>query len=715
MTTASSTRRPAPTFLTRLLPTLPPRLPPRLLQKALSFAPAALGAGALAQRTLKGVLAMLGHPGATLDDAYIHFQYARALAEGHPLRFQAGQPVTSGATSLLWPAVLAPFWGLGFRDEAILWPAWALSFLALAGLAWEASKLTQRLAGRTAALGAGAMVLAFPGFTWCAASGMEVVPFAWAIARATRRASEWVETPAAERTPRHAWELVALAWAAALFRPEGALQAGVVAAALLGFPRAATFRERARAAGALAAAVALPVLLWLTTGSPKSNTAVAKLLPGNPYFPGEALWARVSQQAQALVVKLLNGEEHSAEFLPHHGGPLFMAGLGAIAILGWQRRARFRAAGVLLLALTMFAPCFYNTFLWNRLRYLWPFMTGWLVGLACLAQVVGELLASLRPRWRMVTPVMGGLFAGMLTMKLEWTMDDVAWSASGIDRQQVTLGRWAATALPADARIGLNDTGAIAYFGGKKTFDVVGLTTAGEAKYYVAGPGSRLEHYERVARTEGLGGLPTHFIVYPDWMGLPMLLGESLKSASVTDSGRSILGGDTMVAYVADWSQLGSGEKPWSVDASAEPIDALDVADLESEAAHEYALLGAGENEQVGRQGPTPAGDEVVDGGRTRRKEERFVLHLRPGVASRCWVRLEGPPEGRAVVEAQGQVLGALPVDFEPSWVERPFDVPAALAAARTPVDVHTVGGPLTTFHYWCFARPAGAVPLTPG
>jgi uncharacterized ParB-like nuclease family protein len=658
----------------------------------------------LAWRSLATLLSRVGHPGAALDDAYIHFQYAKAIADLHPLRFQAGQPITSGATSMLWPALLAPFWKLGLRDEAILWPAWGLSFVALGGLAWEASKLTERLAGRAAQIGAGAMVLSFSGFTWCAASGMEVVPFAWVIARATRRASEWVEAPASQRTPRKAGELIALAWAAALFRPEGTLQALMVAGALVAFPRIPNWKERVRGAGALAAAFALPLLLWAVTGSARSNTAVAKLLPGNPYFVGDALIERVVLQVRQLVNTLLNGEVWSAEFLPHNGAPVFMAGLGALALLGWQRKARFRAAVVLLLALTMFAPCFYNTFLWNRLRYLWPFTTGWLVGLACLAQVVGDLLASVRARWRLATPLLCGAFAGMLAMKLEGTMDDVAWSASGIDRQQVALGRWAAENLPDDARIGLNDTGAIAYFGGKTTFDVVGLTTAGEARYYVAGPASRLEHYENLAREKGLTSLPTHFIVYPEWMGLPMLLGDSLKEATVSDSGRSILGGETMVAYTADWSSLGSGEKPWTPD-FGEPVDVLDVADLESEAAHQYALLGAHENEEIARDEPNPRGEDIIDGGRSRRVQDRFVMHLHAGVNARCLVRFEGPPEAKAEVFANGERVATVAVDFEPSWVERPFDIPARLAAANTLVVVHPSGGLLTTFHYWCAAK----------
>ncbi|HEX4445817.1 MAG TPA: hypothetical protein VH044_03750, partial [Polyangiaceae bacterium] len=448
-------------------------------ERALRYGPLVLAVAFLAYRTIAAVLAKVGHAGATLDDAYIHFQYARALASGHPLRYQAGAPITSGATSMLWPAVLAPFWLLGARDEAIVWVAWTLSFAALGGLAWEAAALTQRLAGRAAAVGAGAMILTFGGFVWCAASGMEVLPFAWLIARASRRASEWSEAPAEARSGRDLVELALLAWAGALFRPEGAVTAIFVTATLAAFPRKRTWRERAFAVLPAMAVAALPVLLWALTGSSRSNTAVVKLLPGNPYYTGDALTQTITAHAKLLVGTLLNGEAHAAEFIPRGGAPLAMAGLAAIGVLAHQTRARWRGVAVLLLALTMFAPCFYYTFLWNRLRYLWPFATGWMVGLACLARVVGDLAGAVRPRWRVVTGLSCGAFVGLFASKLDWVIDDVAQSASGIDRQQVALGRWARANLEPSARIGVNDTGAIAYFGERTTFDVVGLTSEG--------------------------------------------------------------------------------------------------------------------------------------------------------------------------------------------------------------------------------------------
>src|SRR5262249_14532234 len=137
---------------------------------------------------------------------------------------------------------------------------------------------------------------------------------------------------------------------------------------------------------------------------------------------------------------------------------------------------------------------------------------------------------------------------------------------------------------PPGARLGVNDTGAIAYLSGRPTFDVVGLTTEGEARYWVAGAGSRFEHYEKLPPARR----PSHFVVYPQWMACPPVLGRVLTEATVLD--QSILGGTTMYVHEARWDLLGSGALPAAPPEGLSLADELDVADLESEAAHGYVL-----------------------------------------------------------------------------------------------------------------------------
>jgi hypothetical protein len=662
------------------------------LERIVPIAIVAIPVLVLAKITISAVHKKVGHPGATLDDAYIHFQYARAIAEGHPMRYHAGDPPTTGATSLLWPLVLAPFWAIGFRGDLLMWPAWLISFAALGALAWEARALAEPLSGRACATAAGAMVICFSAFTWMAASGMEVVPFAWALARAVRRGSEWAE---GQRSSRRRWELIALGFIATLLRPEGAIVAIGIAIVL-----ALRCQKRERAWGALAALGAFvpQIISYVSTGSLRSTTAQVKLLWGNPYYAGSAFFGEVGKNLRVLFGTLLDGEVWSAEFVPTNMAPIFCLGIACVVVQAFRTKKAWRAGGVLLLAAMMLIPATYVTFLWNRLRYLWPFTTGWLVGIACLARCIGDFLAQLGPKYRIAGPIAAGAACGAFAQHLPFAIDDVAASASGISRQQAELGRWARDHLPKDARIGVNDAGAIAYFGERPTFDIVGLTTRGEGRYWVAGAGSRLEHYERMRR-ETPSALPTHFIVYPEWMGCDAVLGEILHEAVVTDA--SILGGQIMRVYVADYSLLGSGELPWT-DAPSSLIDALDVADLESEAEHHYELLGAVDNSEVAKTSVAPSGKITVDGGRGWRTMDRFVAD----VAALVIARVESDAPVTLTLSIDGDRVGERSIEGG-SWTEVSFDVPPAKAKRGALVELRASGW-ITSYHYWFFtaSRP---------
>lgn len=656
----------------------------------------------IATVAIRGIYAKVWHAGATLDDAYIHFQYARAIAELHPFRYQAGEPLTTGGTSVLWPLLLAPFYAVGFRGSAILWPAWAMAFTCLGLLAREVRLLTRPLAGPAASAGAAAMVLAFSGLSWSAASGMEVVPFAWLLARGARRCSEWMEQePLLPRDSRaisaRRLELLGLAAIVPLFRPEGVLVSLMVAVALGVRPRPAGSRGRLLALLALVEA-SLPILIsFCLTGQLRSNTAVAKLLPGNPYMTGEALFAAVATNVRILLGTLLDGRLWSAEFLPRGGAAIALAGLVAVAVRGWQARTPWRASFVIALGLGMTIPCAYVSFLWNRLRYLWPFASGWLVGLACLSRVMGDAAARVRARWRLATPLLCGAFAGALVVHQGWALEDVADSANGINRQHVTLGLWARDHLPARARIGVNDTGAIAYFSDRHTFDVVGLTTADEARYWVAGPASRFEHYERMRRARP-DALPTHFIVYPEWMACDAVLGQTLFEVTVPDA--TILGGATMRVYEADYTKLGSGDEPWT--AMGPRVDTLDVADLESEAEHHYELGDARDGEEDVHVASAPDGRTVADGGRASRRVERF--RARTGeTPSRGIVRLAASLPTKVLVLSDGGVVGSFEADAG-DWEEDSFDLPAGPATRN--LELRPENGVLATYHYWFESLP---------
>lgn len=615
-----------------------------------------------------------------LDDAFIHFQYARALLAGHPFVYTPGATPVAGATSLLWPLLLAPFQALGLAGSLTILPAWLLGWLALALSAYETFRLARGMSTPLPAALAGLLQLGFAGNVWLAASGMEATWLAWAMARAARRSAEWAE---GEPTVTRA-ELWALALMAPLFRPEGALASLVVFASLWLFGRG----RRLAALPALLLATTPWLINWLGTGS-GLTTARVKWLLYNPYLNASQLLHTIGSNLDYLVGVLLNGEGQGALFLPRGSSIMALLGLVALLQIARRREQRFRALGVCGLALAMALPTSYESFLEGRLRYLWPFSWAWFVGIAALLHAA-EIALTRFGRARVLVPAtLGALTLAAVAAKLPAAAADLATSASGILNQQVWLGKWAARALPADARLGVNDTGAIAYYSGRRVFDVVGLTTAGEARYWAAGPGSRFEHYEHLPRAQ----LPTHFIVYPGWFGLDDLLGRCLVERTVT--GASVLGGTSMSACEADYRALETGARP-AIPIEQALLDELDVADLESEAAHAYRLPPArrAANQLYVHQ-------NMADGGRAERSRDTFELQLEPSGKLVARVIVDAPLVLR--VQASGEPVGEVSLTSR-GWHEVELGVPSRIGAGRQRVEVSASRGePLTALHYWSY------------
>lgn len=692
------------------------------LRPAVPYLPALLVTGWFAYKAISGILDRSGQPAVPLDDAFIHFQYARNLASGHFFHYAPGEGYVAGATSLLWPILLAPFYFVGFRDLSIIWIAWALGFAAFGALLVEVHRLTDKLTGSAVAMSASAMCALFGGFIWFAASGMETIPLAWAFVRTARLASDWCESPTHHRSHRLRTQILAFGLITPLLRPEGALASLIAATALLAFPDPTLQRRRARLLGSvpLAGLLITPTLHLIMTGSASSNTTVVKWLPASPYYPTLGrLWEPIASNVSLMFSTLLDGQQWSAVFLPEGSLPIALTALAAIPVAGWRSGKPWRAFFVAAIALSIFVPCTYHTFLWNRLRYLWPFTPAWFIGVACAARLVGDTLAFVRLRWALVAPVIGGAVAGAFTGNLKWALTDLSKSASAIHQQQVTLGRWARDNLPPNAIIGVNDTGAIAYLSERRTFDIVGLTTQGEGPYWVAGPGSRFEHYERIHHTAP-HRFPTHFIVYPNWMQCEPLLGKRLHEVSVYD--QTILGGVTMAAYEARTDLLGSGASPIETTHTGNLVDELDVADLESEAEHAYQiehgsgnevankvhsefLLPDGPSDRPGNRDDDSADRIWADGGRFYRSADRFVAKLRPGIRTQVIARWTGSDDGdvEVVVESGSRVLATLTLGTSRAK-EYAFDIPSEAAAEATPIQVRILGGlSFGSLHYWFY------------
>jgi hypothetical protein len=659
------------------------------------YAAALLASGVLGAFAIRAILERAGRPAVPLDDVFIHFQYARRLAEGAPFRY-TGDAISTGATSLVWPALLAPFWKLGARGLSLVWAAWALGTVAHAGVAIDTALLARRLTSKTGALAAGAMCLAFGPFAWFAWSGMETMALAWVLVRGVRLAAEVLDRAS---EPRIA-QLAALGFVAPLVRPEGAL---VSAVAALAIALRTEGKRRALAAVPLLGCAVLPAVFFALTGDPAGTTARVKWLVYNPYFDAGRLAGQIGYHARLLVTDVWNGGEWTWILVPPGLAIAFL--LGALALVRSARRAPWAAGLTAVLLAATFATCSYQSFLWNRVRYAWPFVPAGFVMCACFAHEVGLLLGRARPALRMATPILGLGLAARLAAELPSSLGDLSQSAAAVDQQQVKLAEWVRVSLPADAIVGVNDTGAIAYIGEHRTFDIVGLTTPGEGPAWVAGPGSRYERYERLPRAE----LPSVFLVYPEWFGCDALLGQELASATVYD--HAILGGDTMSAHAASFSLLGAGALP-EAPPPGELADEIDVADLESEAAHGFELGDAWDTDNIAR-----AFGQRIDGGRAARARDSFRASIPTQRAARLVLRLGADEPLRVRVLADGEEAGTLIVPAS-AWTDLEIPLPAS-RADRVKIDVVALdpngmpisprprgaGARFASFHYWVYAR----------
>jgi hypothetical protein len=124
-----------------------------------------------------------------------------------------------------------------------------------------------------------------------------------------------------------------------------------------------------------------------------------------------------------------------------------------------------------------------------------------------------------------------------------------------IDAMQVSLGRWVAAETPRNARLALNDVGAIAYFGRREVIDVMGLITPQIIPYRRDGEAGVLRYLRQ--------SCPDYLIVFPAWF--PALSGRRdlfTPVHRVKLEHNTVAGADEMVVYQTTWNRWGQAPEP---------------------------------------------------------------------------------------------------------------------------------------------------------
>jgi hypothetical protein len=445
-----------------------------------------------------------------LDDAWIHRVYARSFAWGHGFAYNDGVQ-EAGCTSPLWAMIsapahwLEPAFGVGGMVWAVKLLGATLGALSVAAV----YRLGRQLGGAAwAAALAASMFACEPALMFAALSGMEVglVVCLWLWLLVAIHGERW----------RLAAVMLGLLPVA---RPEAVLLAGLCVAVL------AIQRRRGLRALITPWAVAwgvAPTALWIGF----CELATGHLLPNTAYVK---VTGELGAHALATALGLLVADGWARS--------IALPIVGAIALVAWCGRHRAHApiAGLLGLGSLAFVVAVVMTRSFLPLGYYWtrwtdPGVLG--VAAACALGVALGLHALVVAPGRLERRVRRAAIAAIglvVVAAVPRLIGSVAARAARlgsdarvIARMNVEPGRWIAAHTAPDAVIGVNDAGALRYFGGRTTIDLMGLNAADVAFH-------RVPREAIAQRVDWLAVYPLLLKLYPElaqfarlrWFSIP--------------------------------------------------------------------------------------------------------------------------------------------------------------------------------------------------
>jgi hypothetical protein len=450
------------------------------------------------------------------------------------------------------------------------------------------------------------------------------------------------------------------------------------------------------------AAVTLAVLAAnrAFTGDFASAGARLKLLGSNPYLDDVA-------RARELVLNLL-GFVWKALGADMGGVAL---GLFALALaIGLGSRATRHTTAIALTGALAFALLVSTNGAarYQGFRYYAPAL-----GLALTGAGLGASAAIARAGriWPGLVLLLG--LAGASSTHVEDARTFFRRASANVHGQQVKVGKRLARTLPERAVVMVGDAGAIPYFSGRSSVDALGL--GGYLRYpfvqaAVHGEGATLELLEHLPKDRR----PTHFALYPNWFPVTTsLFGHELSRVTIEDN--VICGGPSKVIYEADFGELGQGDevdRGFPPEPLTEPLDAIDVADVQAERAHELTFPAPNGGWVVAKSAKVQGDLRRYDAGRAvgAGKAMSFVVHgVGPSRASKKLL-VRADDDGLALdVTAPS---GTCTLDAEPE--SRAFTHASCWLALADGdrIELRARGREVRVYHAWV-SSPADSEPWT--
>lgn len=533
---------------------------------------------------------------APLDDVFIHFDFARATAQGFPFQWYPGNGYSSGGTSTLYPFVLAIGYSLGFSGLKIMHWAGMVACVCVLATLIAARGLFSSLPTWTAYLAPPAL-LGIGALSWSLFSGMEVALFLalWGggfvaftkLERLGQSARGSLRTVAARALALGAWGAALVAT-----RPEGA-----VCVLFLGLFAAYPFARQsgARVAFFSLVLVGTPAALLLfaqalinraLTGDFSAAGALSKLEIYHPYLTGEQVFDAWLFHVKYQILRVT--QYHFTNVAAFGWIVWVFAGLALVfpktrkhAALLWSSAGSW----VLVVALN-------GQVRWQNERYTMPavafLMLAAALGFAALLSYDYRKFKRPGVRVLVYAASLSGVAAFVWHQAPRFV--EQVWffgrASRNIYDQHVRAGRVLKNQLRA-RRVLLSDAGAIVYASDLPAVDLIGLGGYEGLPFARAGrlgAGAALELIERLPAAKR----PDTMALYPSWWGtLPVWFGEKITEIPVR--GNVICGGPSKVLYRADWSPFDGSATPAGTP-KLRIADTLDVADIISESAHSFRL-----------------------------------------------------------------------------------------------------------------------------
>jgi hypothetical protein len=655
-------------------------------------AAAALAAGAGALFWVPSAAAAHGYFPAPLDDVYIHFDFARSLAQGHPFEWVPGNGYSSGETSPLYAVVLAAGWLVGFRGRLLgVWAA-VVAVLAVASFVRSVQALARPCSSWLACLVA-VLLLSIGIVDWTLFSGMEVAFFAAAMGQALLALAR-TRARIDERggLTREAAQLRLGAWGAVLvaLRPEaGVLVAVFALIAARGAARRSGIAAVLRCAlpGLVATALVLGANR-LATGQAQSAGAQLKLLSSNPYLSDVD---RARAYVENLITFAIKGVR--AETSTTRGLGLLLPGLAIAGLFRRERRPVAAAclggalAWVLLVSFNSNAP-------FHNFRYYAPAL---LLVLAAAAIGAASIAEALGPKkGTAVASALVALAIATAAPRIPAQIAHFRRSAGNIRDQQIEVALRLSRTMEPGASVMVGDAGAIPFVTAGHALDALGLggyRGMPFARAAVNGEAATVELIERLAPAER----PRYLALYPNWFALiTSRFGVELDRVTLADN--LICAGPTKVIYRADWSALDvAGAAP-----SGDVVDELDVADVISEAEHAYVS-------PVPNGGWTTLdiladehGARRFDGGRTipaGGRESFIVTRSTASPQVDIVVRVDAETRGLHVVTPRGDAELVVSPPAPGKWREARATI--ASPSVGDAITLEASSGQYRNFHVW--------------